>query len=204
MGLLRRRKKPRTNPSEAWVLIGLGNPGDEYANTPHNAGARALESLADRLNEKLGSSKAKALVAEVNHEGTRLILARPATYMNESGDGVVSVLRYYKVDPERLIVLHDDLDLKLGALKLKFGGRSAGQHGVEDIERKLGTADFFRVRIGIGRPPSPRQDPADFLVSRMSSDMATELDVSESLAGDAALGLIAEGLDQARNKFNRG
>jgi PTH1 family peptidyl-tRNA hydrolase len=204
MKLLRRRKTPPTSETDAWLIVGLGNPGDQYSQTPHNAGARAVEHLAERFSSRLRSSKAKALVAEVRDGETRLILGRPATYMNESGDGVASLLAYYKVDPDRLIVVHDDIDLKLGALKLKFGGGSAGNHGIEDIERKLATPDFLRVRIGVGRGGSPRQDPADYLISPMSKKVSEELTFTERVAADAALALISDGLDQAMNRFNTG
>lgn len=197
MRLLRR---PKRTPTDAWLLVGLGNPGERYSRTPHNAGARTIEALAERFGSKLKASKTRALVAEVNDEGQRLILGRPATYMNESGQAISGMLRYFKLEADRLIVIHDDIDLELGVLRLKSGGGSGGNRGVLDIERSLRTRSFYRVRIGVGR--SAHQDPADFLVSPASKITLETLGETESRAGDAALAIVSDGIDAAMNKFN--
>jgi peptidyl-tRNA hydrolase, PTH1 family len=187
---------------ELWVVVGLGNPGERYARTRHNAGARALDRLAAELGVRLRAWKGPALVGEGRHGGRRLVLAVPATYMNESGRAVSALKRWYKVPPERIVVLHDEIDLPAGALRLKIGGGSAGNRGVESVAEYLGTRDFHRVRIGVGRPPSSHQDAADWVLEPMSSKAAEEIAAVEARAADAVLDLVESGLDRAMNRFN--
>jgi peptidyl-tRNA hydrolase, PTH1 family len=184
-----------------WLVAGLGNPGRRYEKTRHNAGARAAEQLASSLGLKLKPSKLRALVAETQTEGTRLIIARPHTYMNESGESIHPLTRYYNVEPGHLIVIHDDIDLPVAALKLKFGGSTAGNHGLDSIVDSLKTKDFYRIRIGVGRPPI-KDENIDYLLDRMPKSAAAELAPTEESAAEAALSIIHEGLDTAANKFN--
>lgn len=152
----------------SWLAVGLGNPGEKYRLTRHNAGARAVERLADDLGASLRPPKARlrpgkppASVAEASTPDGKLIIARPSTFMNESGRAVGSLTRWFKVPAENLIVVHDDIDLASGALIVKKGGGSGGHNGINSIAKALGSTDFFRVRIGVGRPPSAAQEPAD-------------------------------------------
>jgi PTH1 family peptidyl-tRNA hydrolase len=186
---------------DVWLAVGLGNPGKTYERTRHNAGARAAERLAERLGVKLRPSKAPALVGEGSIEGERVVVARPTTFMNESGRAVRALMESLKLDPSRLIVLHDDIDLQAGKLRLKRGGGDAGHHGLESIVSSLGTGDFFRVRIGVGRPEGP-QDPADWVLEPMSQTAAKELSLAEAEAAEGALAIIREGLERAKSRFN--
>lgn len=191
------------SPAEsAWLLVGLGNPGTRYEYTRHNAGARAVEKLARKLGVKLRSTRSVAAMGEVNHEGSRLYLARPSTYMNESGRAVAILSNLKKVAPENVVILHDEIDLPSGSLKVKIGGGSAGNRGVESVARSLGSKDFYRVRIGVGRPTHPFQEAADFVLEPLSKKAAQELFELEERAGEAALSLVRHGLQATMNTFN--
>lgn len=201
MRLLRRRKRSRSS-TPAWLVVGLGNPGKGYENTRHNAGARAAERLAEELDLHLKPARrAPALAGESNLDGRRLVVARSGTFMNESGRSVAALARYYDVEPDRIVVLHDDLDLAPGALRLKLGGGNAGHHGLDSVTKALGSGGFYRVRIGIGRPRSPRQEPADFVLEPMSAEAAEKLGAAETAAAAAALAIIQDGLEAARNRY---
>lgn len=141
-------------------------------------------------------------MAEGNWKDVRIIAARPMTWYNESGIAVASLLKKLDIPTERMIIVHDDIDLRPHALRLKFGGGSAGNHGIESLERVLRTGDFYRVRIGVGRPANSRQEPADFVLEPMSKKVAEEFGVTEANAADALLSLIDEGLERAMNRFN--
>lgn len=186
----------------AWLAVGLGNPGKRYELTRHNAGARALEGLAHRLGVKLRSTRAVALAGQTRLGGGRLLLARPTTFMNESGRAVALLSRTKGVPAERLVILHDEIDLPAGSLKVKRGGGSAGNHGIESVVRSLGTTDFYRIRIGVGRPASALQEPAEYLLEPMASSDARLLKQVEEKAGEAVLELIHRGLEETMNRFN--
>ncbi len=169
---------------DLWLVAGLGNPGPEYAATRHNVGQMVVAELAGRASARLRSHKAGAMVAEarVGPGGPRLVLAAPTTFMNVSGRPVAALARFYKVPVERVVVVHDDLDLPFDTVRLKRGGGAGGHNGVKDVAAALGTPDFVRVRVGIGRPPG-RMDPADFVLRAFSP---AERDVLPSLVADAA------------------
>jgi PTH1 family peptidyl-tRNA hydrolase len=188
--------------SAAWLVVGLGNPGTRYAGTRHNAGSRALERLASRIGVKLRSSRALARTGDVHLEGQRLVLACPTTYMNESGRAVAALVRQKGIEPGRLIVVHDEIDLPAGALRVKFGGGTAGHHGVDSVVAALGTKDFYRIRIGVGRPMNPLHDPSKFVLEPISKVDAPVLVDVEARAADAVLSLIRNGLEPTMNKFN--
>lgn len=173
-----------------WLVAGLGNPGDRYANTRHNAGARAVGLLAADLGLKLRPAKTKALVAKSVVGGVQLVLSCPLSFMNESGRPVAALLKYFKVDPENLIIVHDDIDLLTADIRVKFGGGSAGNHGVDSVVDVVGTKDFHRVRIGVGRPSSPRVDPADYVLEPLSKKSLEELADAEARAAHAVLSII--------------
>lgn len=185
-----------------WLVVGLGNPGPEYAATRHNVGYLVVEELADRLRGRFATHKrSRALVAEERLHGHRAILAKSLTYMNESGGPVKGLLDFYKVPAEHLVVVHDELDLPFSSLRLKLGGGDNGHNGLRSIRRSTGTGDFYRVRVGIGRPPG-RQDPADYVLKPWAAVERKELPLLVSDAADAVELLVAEGLERAQNRFN--
>ena len=184
------------------LVVGLGNPGQEYAETRHNVGVRVVELLAARAGGgRFSKHKSTADVLEGRLAGRRAVLAVPRTYMNVSGGPVAGLLRYYGVAPEDLVVVHDDLDLGFGVVRLKQGGGEGGHNGLRSISGAIGTKDYLRVRFGIGRPPG-RQDPADFVLKRFSGAERKELEFAVDLAADAAEALLRDGLEPAQNRFH--
>ncbi len=189
--------------AETWLVIGLGNPGPQYEHTRHNIGQMVVDELARRRGETYKSHKANARVAEawVRPGGAKLILAKPNTYMNVSGGPVAGLAKFYGVDADHIIVLHDELDIPFDTLKMKIGGGHGGHNGVRDIAKALGTPEFLRVRVGIGRPPG-RQDPADWVLSPFSGDQRTQLPLLVGDAADAVELVGEEGLLNAQQKFH--
>ena len=184
------------------LVVGLGNPGTEYAETRHNVGVRVAEVLAARAGGgRFSKHKANADVLEGRLAGRRVVLAVPRTYMNVSGGPVAGLLRYYGVAPADLLVVHDDLDLGFGVVRLKQGGGEGGHNGLRSISASIGTKDYLRVRFGIGRPPG-RQDPADFVLKRFSGAERKELEFAVDLAADAAEALLHDALEPAQNRFH--
>ena len=184
------------------LVVGLGNPGKEYARTRHNVGAEAVALLVERAGEKFKAGRDKALVADARIAGRRVLLAFPTTYMNESGQAVGALMRRHKlVDPAQLIVVHDELDLPPGVIRVKVGGGLAGNNGLRSITQHLKTHDYVRVRIGIGKPPS-KERGADHVLSRLPKSERDLLDVAIVDAADAAEMLLLEGPDAAMRRFN--
>jgi PTH1 family peptidyl-tRNA hydrolase len=184
------------------LVVGLGNPGPEYAETRHNVGVRVVELLAARAGGgRFSKHKSNADVLEGRLAGRRAVLAVPRTFMNVSGGPVAGLLRYYSVEPSDLVVVHDDLDLGFGVVRLKQGGGEGGHNGLRSISGSIGTKDYLRVRFGIGRPPG-RQDPADFVLKRFSGAERKELEFAVDLAADAAEALLRDGLEPAQNRFH--
>lgn len=185
-----------------WLVVGLGNPGPDYAGTRHNVGFLVVEELAARARGRFAKHKrAHAQVAEERLQGQRAVLAKPSSYMNESGGPVKGLLDFYKVPTDRLVVVHDELDIPFAALRLKLGGGDNGHNGLRSIRRSTGTGDFYRVRVGIGRPPG-RQDPADFVLKPWGSAERAELPMLVSDAADAVELLLHEGLERAQNRYH--
>jgi len=181
------------------LVVGLGNPGPEYADTRHNVGFRVVELLAARAGGgRFSRHKSNADVLEGRLAGRRVVLAKPRTYMNVSGGPVAGLVRYYGGE---LVVVHDDLDLGFGVVRLKQGGGEGGHNGLRSISTSLGTKDYLRVRFGIGRPPG-RQDPADFVLKRFSATERKDLDFAVDLAADATEALLADGLEPTQNRFH--
>jgi PTH1 family peptidyl-tRNA hydrolase len=184
------------------LVVGLGNPGPDYAETRHNVGVRVVELLAARAGGgRFAKHKANADVLEGRLAGRRAVFAVPRTFMNVSGGPVAGLLRYYGVEPADLVVVHDDLDLGFGVVRLKQGGGEGGHNGLRSISGSIGTKDYLRVRFGIGRPPG-RQDPADFVLKRFSGAERKELEFAVDLAADAAEALLSDGLEPAQNRFH--
>ena len=184
------------------LVVGLGNPGPEYAETRHNVGVRVVGLLAARAGGgRFSTHTSNADVLEGRLAGRRAVLAVPRTFMNVSGGPVAGLLRYYGVEPTDLVVVHDDLDLGFGVVRLKQGGGEGGHNGLRSISGAIGTKDYLRVRFGIGRPPG-RQDPADFVLKRFSGAERKELEFAVDLAADAAEALLRDGLEPAQNRFH--
>jgi len=184
-----------------WLVIGLGNPGPEYANSRHNLGARVITLLAERFGERLRKSRNRAQVAELRDGGERVVLARPDGYMNESGGPASLLARYYKVPVDRIVVVYDDIDLAEGKLQVRRGGGTAGHNGIKDVVKALGSPDFYRVRLGVGRPPG-RQDPADYVLAPIPKRLAEDLGVLVERGADAAMDVIRLPLAEAQNRNN--
>jgi PTH1 family peptidyl-tRNA hydrolase len=183
------------------LVVGLGNPGPRYAGTRHNAGFMVVDLLAERIGGRFKAHRSRCDVVEGRLAGTPVVLAKPKSYMNESGGPVVAVARFYKVPVERITVVHDDLDLPFGSLRLKRGGGDGGHNGLRSTTSALGSKEYARVRFGIGRPPG-RQDPADYVLRDFSSAERKELDFLVDRAADAIEALLADGIEPAQNKFN--
>ena len=196
------RRSPRSGASADLLVVGLGNPGEEYDKTRHNVGAEVVEMLARRHGGKLRKQKERSLTDEVNVAGQRMALAIPLTYMNLSGEAVAPLVRRYGVEPAQLVVVHDEMDFELGRLQVKNGGGLAGHNGLKSIVAHLHTQDFVRIRIGIGKPPGSRQG-ADHVLRRFSKAERKEIDVTLEEAADAVELILAEGVDVAMNRVNR-
>lgn len=185
------------------LVVGLGNPGDRYAGTRHNAGAMVLTELAHRAGAKLSAHRARAAVAETRMSpgAPRLVLAQPMSYMNTSGGPVSALLKYYDLVLENLVVVHDEIDLPFGTVKLKRGGGEGGHNGLRDITKALGSKDYIRVRVGVGRPPG-RMDTADYVLKRFSGPEAKELPLVLGDAADAVEMLSTQGLIDTQQYFH--
>ncbi len=195
------RRSPRTGATADLLVVGLGNPGEEYAKTRHNVGAEVVEILARRHGGKLRKQKERSLTDEVNVAGRRMALAIPLTYMNLSGEAVAPLVRRYGVEPSQLVVVQDEMDFELGRLQVKNGGGLAGHNGLKSIVAHLHTQDFIRVRIGIGKPPGSRQG-ADHVLRRFSKAERKEIDVTLEEAADAVELILSDGVDVAMNRVN--
>jgi PTH1 family peptidyl-tRNA hydrolase len=189
---------------DRWLVVGLGNPGPEYLANRHNIGFLVLDVLAERARSSFKGHKTRAEVAEARlggPGGPPVVLARPRSYMNESGGPVAGLCKYYDVPADRLVVIHDELDLPFAALRVKFGGGDNGHNGLKSLRRSLGTGDYYRVRFGIGRPPG-RMDPAAFVLRDFSAAERKDLDLEIDRCADAAEMLVREGLEKTQNTFN--
>jgi len=187
---------------ERWIIVGLGNPGPEYAGNRHNAGQMVLDLLAERIGARFKAHRTRNDIAEGRLSGQPVTLARPRSYMNLSGGPVAALLGFYKLSPERLVVIHDELDVSFGVVRLKFGGGDNGHNGLRSITSSLGTRDYYRARFGIGRPPG-RMDPAAFVLKDFSAQERKELPFALDRAADAVEALITKGLAEAQNEYHQ-
>ncbi|MBO2447007.1 aminoacyl-tRNA hydrolase [Actinomadura barringtoniae] len=187
--------------ADLWLVVGLGNPGPSYAGNRHNVGFMVLDALAARVGGKFKAHRSRAEVIEGRLAGTRVILAKPRSYMNESGGPVKGLRDFYKVPVERLVVVHDELDIPYGAVRLKQGGGDNGHNGLRSITKSLADKDYLRVRFGVGRPPG-RMDPAAFVLKDFSGTERKDLDLDVDRAADAVEALMAQGLAAAQNTFH--
>jgi peptidyl-tRNA hydrolase, PTH1 family len=193
--------------TDVWLVVGLGNPGPAYAGHRHNVGYLVDDVLAERMGSPFRAHKSgRADVVEgrlgvPGALGPRVVLARPRCYMNETGGPVKQLATFYKVPPERIVAIHDELDIGFGTLRVKLGGGDNGHNGLRSMRGSLGTGDFYRVRAGIGRPPG-RQEVADFVLSNYSTVERRELPFQVDHAADAVETLVTEGLERTQQRFN--
>ncbi|MGI8456997.1 MAG: aminoacyl-tRNA hydrolase [Propionibacteriaceae bacterium] len=190
-----------------WLVVGLGNPGPTYASHRHNVGFLVADELARRAGARFSAPKGvRAEVAEgrlgpLGPDSTRIVVVKPRTFMNESGQAVVKVAQFYKFAPEQVVAIHDELDIDPGQLRVKLGGGDNGHNGLRSIRQTLGTGDFYRVRFGIGRPPG-RQDPASFVLTPFPAAMRADVEIEVGRAADAVESLISDGLERTQSRFN--
>lgn len=190
--------------SDAWLIVGLGNPGPEYEKTRHNIGQMVLDELAKEVGGSFKKhSKASAVVVEgrLGFGGPKVVLMKSLGYMNTSGGPVSALAQFYDINPDRIIAVHDELDIPFDTIKLKIGGGEGGHNGLRDITKALGTKDYYRVRTGIGRPPG-RMDTADFVLKPFSSTEAKDLPFLISNAADATMMLVKEGLLATQQRYH--
>ena len=185
-----------------WLIVGLGNPGAEYARTRHNTGFLALDELAGMLGVKVERSRFRALTGTANYRGNKLILMKPQTYMNASGMAVEPAAHFYKVPPERVLVIFDDISLPVGRLRVRKDGSAGGHNGLKSIIHELGSENFPRVKVGVGAKPHPDYDLADWVLSVVGKDEQPAYQAAIRYAAEAALTVIDEGVPAAAAKFN--
>ena len=188
--------------SDNWLIVGLGNPGQQYAKTRHNCGFRAIDLLAEKLGCKVDKLKFQGLYGQVAYNGCKLYLLKPQTYMNLSGRSVLQLSAYFNIPPQRIIVMFDDISLAIGALRVRGNGSAGGHNGIKSIIQELGSQDFPRVKIGVGAKPNPDQDLADWVLSSFSASEEKLLETSLVRAGEAALCVMDKGVPDAANRYN--
>jgi peptidyl-tRNA hydrolase, PTH1 family len=189
-------------PDDRWLIAGLGNPGASYAGNRHNAGYLVADELARRIGGRFRPGKFRTSTAEGRLAGTPVTVLKPLTYMNESGGPVAGGRNFFHVPPERIVVVHDELDLPFGTIRLKLGGGDNGHNGLRSVTAALGTRDYYRVRFGISRPPG-RMDPAAYVLRDFSAAEREELPFLVDQAADAVQALLRDGLAAAQNEFHR-
>ncbi len=189
-------------PACDWLIVGLGNPGDNCAKTRHNVGFRAIDALAKSLGARVDRAKFRGLYGQTVFEGNKLILLKPQTFMNNSGLSVMDAARFYKLPPERVIVLFDDISLDVGRLRVRADGSAGGHNGIKSIIGCLNSQDFPRVKIGVGAKPHPDYDLADWVLSNFSASEEKALAPAIERAGEAALAILKDGVPAAANRFN--
>lgn len=189
-------------PSCDWLIVGLGNPGDNYARTRHNVGFRAVDRLAERLGTRLDRAKFRGLYGQTLWQGQKLILLKPQTFMNASGLSVMDAARFYKLPPERVLVLSDDISLEVGRLRVRASGSAGGHNGIKSIIGALNSEAFPRVKIGVGAKPCPEYELADWVLSNFSASEEKRLAPALDDAGLAALEVLQNGVPEAANRFN--
>ena len=193
----------RTN-EESWLIVGLGNPGAEYEKSRHNCGFRAIDILARKLGCQIDKGKFQGLYTQVRHGDKKLLLLKPQTYMNLSGRSVLALSAFYRIPPQRIIVLFDDISLEPGRLRVRANGSAGGHNGIKSIIGELGSQDFPRVKIGVGAKPHPDYDLADWVLSTFSSQEEALLSPALERAADAALCIVEKGTGEAANRYNGG
>lgn len=185
-----------------WLLVGLGNPGDQYENTRHNVGFMVIEELADRANVPVQKLKYRALTNTATVGGQKVLIMKPITYMNLSGEAVRQAVDFYKVPADHVLVISDDTALAVGRLRIRKGGSAGGHNGLKNIIQQLGTDQFPRVRLGVGEKPHPDYDLADWVLGRFQGEDKKAIDAAVKKAADAIECILSQGLDKGMNRFN--
>ena len=185
-----------------WMIVGLGNPGKEYEKTRHNVGFRSVEIMAGQLKTRIDKVKFKALTRMVNHQGKKILLVEPQTYMNASGAAVSALATYYKVKPDHILVIFDDISLPVGRIRIRRDGSAGGHNGIKSIIQSLGTDQFPRVKVGVGAKPHPDYDLADWVLSKFSAQEEKALQPALENAAAAALLLLEQGVEKAASAYN--
>jgi PTH1 family peptidyl-tRNA hydrolase len=186
-----------------FVIVGLGNPGDKYEKTRHNAGFRTVDSLAATLNAASWKNKFQSLIAEAEYDGKKLLLVKPLTFMNNSGAAVSEVVNFYKIPTESLIVISDDISMDAGRLRIRASGSHGGHNGLKDIIELLGTDAIARIKVGMGQKPHPDYDLANWVLGKPSAEDEKKITEAEELAAKATLTAVTKGIQSAMNSFNR-
>ncbi len=195
---------PEDTAADVWLVVGLGNPGSSYSGHRHNVGYQVNDELARRVGATFRTHKSRladVVEGRLSIGGPRVVLARTRGYMNETGGPVSALMKFYKVPADRVIAVHDELDIPFDTLRIKLGGGDNGHNGLRSLRSSLGTGDFYRVRVGVGRPPG-RQQPADFLLSDYSAAERKVLPFQVDRAADAVESLVTRGLERTQNEFN--
>ncbi len=195
-------EKPTAAGPIEWLIVGLGNPGREYENTRHNAGYIAVTALADKCGVRINKSKYKALIAEAVVSGKRALLMMPETYMNNSGEAVSAAASFYKIPPERILVFSDDISLDVAKIRVRRKGSHGGQKGLKSISEHLGSADFPRVKLGVGEKPHPQYNLADWVLSNFTVEERRQMNEAANRAVEACQLIVAGKTDEAMNRFN--
>jgi len=192
--------------NNTWLVVGLGNPGDKYSSTRHNIGFMVADELANRYTGKFSSHKYRALVSEVRlgvgSEAPKLIIIKPSTYMNDSGNAVAPLAKYFNTAPQQIIAIHDELDIPFNTIRVKLGGGDNGHNGLKSLTQSLSTPDYFRIRVGIGRPTTP-QDTADYVLDNFSKAERSVVPDLALRACDAIESLVNKGLENTQQNFNQ-
>ena len=188
--------------NDAWLIVGLGNPGKEYEKTRHNCGFRAIDVLAQKLGCKVDKLKFQGLYTQVNYDGIKLFLLKPQTYMNLSGRSVLQLSAYFNIPPQRIIVIFDDISLAPGRLRIRSDGSAGGHNGIKSIIAELGSQEFPRVKVGVGAKAHPEQDLADWVLSGFTASEEKALSSALDRAADAALCIVQRGTAEAANRYN--
>lgn len=186
----------------SWLVVGLGNPGDQYENTRHNAGFQVIDALADRGNFPVQRLKFHALTNTATVGGQGVLVMKPVTYMNLSGQAVGEAARFYKISPDHVLVISDDVDLPLGKLRIRKGGSAGGHNGLKSIIQHLGTDQFPRIKVGVGGKPHPDSDMADWVLSKFTGPDRQAMEAAIARAADAVTCLLSQGVDQAMARYN--
>ena len=187
---------------ESWLIVGLGNPGKQYAHTRHNCGFRAIDMLSDKLGCKVDKSKFQGLYGQTVYGGKKVFLLKPQTYMNLSGKSILQLSAYFNIPPQRIIVMFDDISLEPGRLRIRADGSAGGHNGIKSIISELGSQDFPRVKIGVGAKPHAEQDLADWVLSGFTSAEEKALSAALEKAGEAALCIMDSSVPEAANRYN--
>ncbi len=187
---------------DSWLIVGLGNPGKEYAATKHNCGFRAIDLIAENLGVKIDKAKFQGLYGQATVQGAKVFLLKPQTYMNASGRSVLQMSAYYNIPPQRIIVLFDDISLEPGRLRIRADGSAGGHNGIKSIIAELGSQEFPRVKIGVGAKPHKDADLANWVLSGFTAQEEKALTVSLKNAADAAICIVEKGVYEAANRFN--